>query len=151
MNLPYTFLRWRALLTLCTVYAPCAPQAASLDLALSALPTKIAELGAFNFGPNMGLQPTLSCADYAITADFANEAGFRAFQAHPAYVHVVEHVIKPLLAPDEPIGRVQFKIGHSTRSRQTLMRADPPLFDVRFGKGQREAPSSPESVVQAIE
>ena len=119
-----------------------------LDQALSELPTKIAELGDFAHGPDMGLRE--HNADYAITADFANEAAFRAFQSHPAYVNVVNNVIKPLLVPGEPIGRVQFKIGHGTRSRQTLMRADPPLFDVRFGKSSREAPPSPSSVVAAI-
>jgi len=42
-------------------------------------------------------------------------------------------VIKPLLAPGEPIARMQFKIDHNSRARQSLLRADPPLFNVRFG------------------
>ena len=64
----------------------------------------------------------------------------------PAYVKVVNEVIKPMLADGEPIARCQFKIAHNNWARQTLMRADPPLFDVRFGKSVRE-PNSPSSVL----
>ena len=28
---------------------------------------------------------------------------------------------------------MQFKINHNSRARQSLLRADPPLFNVRFG------------------
>eukprot|EP00966_Prymnesium_polylepis_P200738 4651410-Prymnesium_polylepis.1 len=80
----------------------------------------------------MGLRQPGHNADFAITADFADQASYLAFCRHPAYKSVVDEVIKPLLAPDEPVTRVQFKIDHISRARQTLMRADPPLFNIRF-------------------
>jgi hypothetical protein len=123
-------------------------QAELLNSALDPLPRLIRELGDFQHGPDMGMREPGYNAHYAITADFADQASYVGFCTHPAWVKVVNEVIKPMLAPGEPIGRVQFKIGHSSRSRQTLMRADPPLFDVRFGKSSREAPSSPASVLE---
>ena len=115
--------------------------------ALATLPRLIAELGAFHFGSDMGIAVNGSNMDYAITADFADQAAYMAFSTHPAYLKVVNEVIKPLLAPGERVARMQFKIEHISRARQSLMRADPPLFNLRFGKTAREAPGSPASVM----
>ena len=125
-----------------------AEKAEALGRALSMLPASIAELGAFHHGPDMGLRAAGYNMDYTITADFADQAAYQAFTRHPAYLKVVNEVIKPLLAPGEPVARAQFKIEHVSRARQSLMRADPPLYDIRFGKSARE-PGSPESVMLA--
>ena len=124
-------------------------KAEELKQALEPLPILIEELGDFHFGPDMGLREPGYNADYAITADFNDQASYIAFCRHPAYQRVVNDVIKPMLAPGEPIGRVQFAIQHATRARQLLMQADPPLFNLRYGKSQREGliPNSPSSVV----
>ena len=133
----------------CRFFGSAASQKAeALGEALSALPASIAELGAFHYGPDMGLREPGANMDFSITADFADEADYMAFSRHPAYLKVVREVIRPLLAPGEPIARTQFKIEHTSRARQSLMRADPPLFDVRFGKTVRlSAPQSPASVM----
>ena len=117
-----------------------------LGYALSTLPALISELGAFHYGADMGLRSPGYNVDYAITADFADQASYLAFCRHPAYLKVVNEVIKPLLAPGEHIARIQFKIDLTSRSRQTLMHADPPLFNIRFGKSARPDPASPSSV-----
>ena len=105
----------------------------ALDAALSALSTTIALDHSFHFGPDMGLREPGYNMDYTITADFSDETAYQAFCNHPAYVKVVNEMIKPLLAPGEPVARMQFKINHNSRARQSLLRADPPLFNVRFG------------------
>ena len=130
----------------CADWSPA--KADELGAALDALPASIKELGAFHHGPDMGLREAGYNMDYAITADFDDQASYTAFCHHPAYLKVVSDVIKPLLAPGEPVARMQFKIEHNSRARQTLMRADPALFDIRFGKAVRE-PDSPESVIAA--
>ena len=124
-------------------------KAEELKQALEPLPILIEELGDFHFGPDMGLREPGYNADYAITADFNDQASYIAFCRHPAYQRVVNDVIKPMLAPGEHVGRIQFAIQHATRARQSLMQADPPLFNLRYGKSQREGliPNSPSSVV----
>ena len=104
-----------------------------LGAALSALSTAIPELHTIHFGPDIGLREPGYNMDYTITADFSNQTDYLAFTNHPAYVEVVNELIKPLLAPGEPVARMQFKINHNARARQGLLRADPPLFNVRFG------------------
>jgi len=108
-------------------------KADALGEALSTLSTTVALDHSFHFGPDMGLREAGYNMDYTITADFSDQAAYLAFCNHPAYVKVVSEVIKPLLAPGEPIARMQFKIDHNSRARQSLLRADPPLFNVRFG------------------
>ena len=126
-------------------------KADELGRALDTLPRLILELGALAHGVDMGLREPGYNVDYAITADFGDQASYMAFCRHPAWVQVVNEVIKPLLAPGEPVARMQFKTVHTpwgSGARQTLMRADPALFDIRFGKAVRE-PGSPESVILA--
>ena len=130
----------------CSDWSPA--KAEELGAALNTLPASVKELGAFHHGPDMGLREPGYNMDYTMTADFADQASYLAFCHHPAYLKVVNEVIKPLLAPGEPVARMQFKMEHYSRARQTLMRADPALFDIRFGKAVRE-PGSPESVILA--
>ena len=125
-------------------------KADALGAALRPLSAAIPELHTFHFGPDMGLREPGYNMDYSITADFSDEAAYMAFCNHPAYVKVVNDVIKPLLAPGEPVARMQFKIGHNSRARQSLLRADPPLFDVRFGKTAREEHAPSPSGVEAV-
>ena len=121
---------------------------AVLHEALSTLPSSIPALGAFHHGADMGLREPGSNMDYTITADFNDQAAYMAFSTHPAYLKVVREVIKPLLAPGAPVARIQFKMEHTSRARQSLMRADPALFNIRFGKAAREdTPASPQSVM----
>ena len=126
-------------------------KATALNDAFLALPTLIPELGSFEYGPDAGLREPGQNQDYCFTADFRDEASYFIFSRHPAYLRVVNEVIRPMLAPGAQITRIQFNLNHGTKSRQTLMRADPPLFNVRFGKSAREegvAVDSPSSVLQ---
>lgn len=118
-------------------------KADTLDNALGMLPMIIPQLSEFHYGPDMGMREPGYNMHYAITADFPHEEAYKAFCRHPAYAKVVNEVIKPMLAPGEHVARVQFKINHTTRSKQSLMQADPPLFNVRFGKSARAAAADP--------
>ena len=51
--------------------------------ALRALPGQIPELRAYHVGPDVGLDD--GNADFAVVADFDDEAGWRAYQRHPAH------------------------------------------------------------------
>jgi stress responsive alpha/beta barrel protein len=68
---------------------------AALDAGLRALPGVVPELRGFCCGSDAGLAE--GTADYAVVADFDDEAGWRAYQAHPAHRRVIEELLAPVL------------------------------------------------------
>lgn len=64
-------------------------------------------------------------------------AQYQRYCEHPAYLKVVAEVIKPNLAPGAKVARAQFALDISSNAKQSLMKADPPLFDTQFGKSAR--------------
>jgi hypothetical protein len=68
---------------------------ASVDRGLAALPALIPEIEAYNFGRDLGVAD--GTWDYAVAADFADEAAFKLYAGHPDHVRVVETFVKPLV------------------------------------------------------
>ncbi len=62
---------------------------------LAALPSLIPEIEAFRFGADAGLVE--GNADFGVVAEFADEAAFGAYSAHPAHREVIERRLKPIL------------------------------------------------------
>ncbi len=63
---------------------------AGLTGMLERLPGLIPEIRSYWFGANLGLVP--GNADFAIVADFEDEAGWRAYAAHPDHQPVLAFV-----------------------------------------------------------
>jgi hypothetical protein len=103
----------------------------TLCRALGELQPLIREIDRYSFGPDLGLRE--DNMDFCITADFRSAADYQAYAANPAYLKVVAEHIKPNLAPGEPVARCQFEMDISSNAKQSLMKADPPLFDTKFG------------------
>lgn len=61
---------------------------------LARLPTEIPEIAAYSVGHDAGL--TEGAWDFAVVADFASAADWRAYLAHPAHLRVVEEAITPI-------------------------------------------------------
>jgi len=73
---------------------------------LAALPGTIDEIQGYRFGADAGLAD--GNADFAVVADFADGAAFRAYASHPAHLDVVDRLLKPLL---DRRSAVQFERG----------------------------------------
>ena len=67
---------------------------AALEVGLSSLPSAIPEIQDYWFGADLGLRDTN--ADFAVVADFADEAGFSAYSTHPAHVAVIDELVGPI-------------------------------------------------------
>jgi len=63
---------------------------------LRALPAQIPELRGYWVGTDRRL--ATGNADLAIVADFDDDAGWRAYQQHPAHIAVLTERIRPILA-----------------------------------------------------
>ena len=61
---------------------------------LRKLPSEVPGIAAYSFGPDAGLSE--GAADFAVVADFASEADWRAYTQHPAHLKVIEDVIVPI-------------------------------------------------------
>ena len=69
-------------------------QAASAEVAK--LPSIVPSIRAFAFGPDAGYaEPNF---DFAVTADFDDEAGYFAYRDDPAHREIVQRYITPLAA-----------------------------------------------------
>lgn len=79
---------------------------ASLGDALAELPDKIPDIRAYAFGPDVGIA-SAGNAEFAIVADFDDEAGWRAYQEHPDHVRVREEHVAPIV---ERRTSVQFEV-----------------------------------------
>ena len=82
-----------------------AAQLAALERALAELPAQIPEIRAYRFGADAAL--TSGNFDFAIVADFADEAAFRAYASHPAHQRLIAEHTRPLTAER---AAVQFRI-----------------------------------------
>jgi hypothetical protein len=81
-------------------------QIAAVAEGLFPLPAVIPEIRSFRFGPDAGLAE--HNFDYAVTADFDDVEGFRAYRDHPDHRAVAREVIGPILADR---AAVQFDAG----------------------------------------
>lgn len=61
---------------------------------LAALPAKIPEIRDYRFGNDVGI--TDGNADFALVADFDDDAGYRRYATHPDHLPVIERV-KPII------------------------------------------------------
>lgn len=71
-------------------------QVDALIEALRALPAQIPEIASYRVGRDLGLRD--DTADVAIVAEYANEASWRTYLAHPAHRAVVADHVEPLVA-----------------------------------------------------
>lgn len=71
-------------------------QVSAMADALDARVAPIDTIVAYRHGPDLGLAD--GNADYAIVADFANEADYVVYRDHPEHVAVIAESIKPLVA-----------------------------------------------------
>ena len=63
--------------------------------ALTALPGKIPEIQRYQFGDDAGLVE--GHADFAIVAEFANEADFETYAKHPDHQAAIAETIRPIV------------------------------------------------------
>ena len=71
-----------------------AARVAEFEADLRSLPGEIPEIRDYRFGPDAGLVD--GNADFAVVADFDDEAGYRTYAAHPAHLPVLERA-KPII------------------------------------------------------
>jgi hypothetical protein len=69
---------------------------AAIVAALCALPADIPEIAALEAHTDAGL--SAGNHDIVLTVDFADEAAFRAYLAHPAHRRVLQELILPAMA-----------------------------------------------------
>ena len=63
---------------------------------LAALPSQIPELRSYLFGEDRGLVP--GNFDFAIVAEFEDEAAWRVYVDHPSHQDVIARLIQPIVA-----------------------------------------------------
>lgn len=71
-------------------------QVAAVAAGLATLPEEIPEIRRYQFGSDLGLRD--GNADFAVVADFDDEAGWRAYRDHPAHQRVSDERIGPIVA-----------------------------------------------------
>ncbi len=76
--------------------AATAEQKAAVPAELTALPPVVPSIKGFVLGADAGL--ALGNFDFAVTADFDDEAGFFAYRDDPAHREVIARVIAPITA-----------------------------------------------------
>jgi Stress responsive A/B Barrel Domain len=69
------------------------------------MPQAIGSIRAYEFGPDAGVNP--ANRDYAVVADFDDQAGYLAYRDHPAHRELVERYVNPIVAER---AAVQFEI-----------------------------------------
>lgn len=76
----------------------------ALRAALDGLPDEIPGIARYRVGPALGLVE--GSWDFAVVAEFADEAGWRSYAQHPAHLAVSDTYVKPIVAE---MARVQFQ------------------------------------------
>ena len=71
-------------------------QVASVENALTELQALVPELRSYAFGSDLGLSAVPG--DFAVVAEFEDEAGWRVYDQHPFHATVRSEVIGPLAA-----------------------------------------------------
>lgn len=69
---------------------------AAVSLGLAALPEQIDTLRDYRFGPDAGLAE--GNWDFAIVADFDDEAGYFTYRDHEAHPALIVDVLRPIIA-----------------------------------------------------
>ncbi|MDZ7679174.1 MAG: Dabb family protein [Acidimicrobiales bacterium] len=69
---------------------------AAFEAGLSALPAAIDDIKGYWYGRDLGLRDTN--ADFAVIADFADEAGYRTYAGHTAHRAVIRDLADPIVA-----------------------------------------------------
>jgi hypothetical protein len=67
-----------------------------LEQRLAGLPDAIPEIAAYWYGRDLGLRDTN--ADFAVVADFLDEAAFLSYSTHPAHVELIRTAVEPIAA-----------------------------------------------------
>lgn len=80
--------RWRA--------DAAAAAKAAVATGLAALPAEIDTIRAYRFGPDVGL--AADNFDFAVVADFDDEAGYLAYRDHAAHRQLIAEHIAPIVA-----------------------------------------------------
>ncbi len=62
---------------------------------LAELPGRIPSIRAYSFGPDRRL--STDTGDVAVVADFDDDAGYRSYATHPAHLHLIAEVLRPIL------------------------------------------------------
>jgi Stress responsive A/B Barrel Domain len=65
-----------------------------IEEALHQLPTKIACIQSYRFGRDLGIQD--GNADFALVADFVDEAALETYANHPDHQAVISTLIRPI-------------------------------------------------------
>ena len=73
---------------------------------LAGLPAQVPEIAAYKFGSDLGLAEGNS--DFAIVADFVDEASYVTYRDHPVHRQLIADLITPVLADRRA---VQFTLG----------------------------------------
>lgn len=68
---------------------------AALERALAELPAQVPEIRAYRFGRDAGVAS--GNFDFAIVAEFADEAAWRRYVDHPAHQKLVAERVRPIL------------------------------------------------------
>lgn len=68
---------------------------------LRPLPSQIPCIRSYRFGRDLGLQE--GNADFAVVADFDDEAALRTYAQHPVHVAVINERIRPLVRSREAV------------------------------------------------
>jgi hypothetical protein len=71
-------------------------QARQISLSLAELPSLIADVRGYHFGPDAGLVDTNW--DFAVVAEFDDADGWRSYREHPAHQRVLAEHIGPAAA-----------------------------------------------------
>ncbi|MFP4513904.1 MAG: Dabb family protein [Acidimicrobiales bacterium] len=74
---------------------------AAFEAGLSALPAAIDDIKAYSYGRDLGLRDTN--ADFAVVADFDDEAGYLAYADHPAHRAVIRDLADPIVAERDAV------------------------------------------------
>lgn len=72
-----------------------AAQVAALSDGLAGLPALIPEIAGYRFGPDAGLGTATD--QFAIIADFDDEAAYRRYATDPRHLDVIDRLLKPIL------------------------------------------------------
>lgn len=70
-------------------------QVAALSEALSGLPALVPDINGYRFGADAGLGTATD--QFAVVADFDDEAAFRRYAADPSHLDIIERLLKPIL------------------------------------------------------
>lgn len=84
-----------------------AADVSKVEAALHQLPAKIPAIRSYRFGRDLGVQA--GNADFALVADFTDQAGLQTYANHPDHQAVIHDLIRPILAKREAI---QYVIDH---------------------------------------